>query len=279
VKPLFGVALLLAAALVVAGTDARLQGLEKGLAPGHHLLYLPNGRYLKVATLGYSALAADVIYLWSIQFYGNFQIEDRYKYVDHIYSNVITDLDPHYFDPYWLGALILSVETKDIDKALKLLDKGFANNPDKWIFPYLAGWECAYAHQYERAIEYFRKAAAVPSAPPDVTRLVAGMYQREGDKATALAEWSRIARETTDPSVRKIALNRVHALEIEVDVEKIRAAIDRYRAAHGSAPPRLRDLVREGFLDSLPTSPDGEEYAYDWRTGTVSAGPPRVIPP
>ena len=67
-------------------------------------------KYLRVASLGYASVAADVLYLWSIQYYSNFQIEDRYKYVDHIYSGVITELDPHYFDPYWIGAMILSVD-------------------------------------------------------------------------------------------------------------------------------------------------------------------------
>src|SRR5439155_20796750 len=129
VRRTLGAALVMAGgALVAAGADARLQALETGLPPAHHLLYLPNGKYLRVAALGNASLAADLLYLWSIQFYGNFQIEDRYRYVDHVYANVITELDPHYFDPYWLGALILSVETKNLDKAVALLDKGFANN-------------------------------------------------------------------------------------------------------------------------------------------------------
>ena len=272
------VVLLVGGALVVAETDTRLRSLEAGRGPAQHLLYLPNGRYLRVASLGNAPLLADLIYLWSIQYYGNFQIEDRYQYVEHIYGNVITELDPHYFDPYWIGALIISVETGNLDKALELLDKGFARNPDQWIFPYLAGWESASAKRYDRAVEYFQKAAAVPTAPPDIARLVAGMYQRAGDARTALAEWTRLARETTDPGVRKIAENRARALRVDLDLAAIRAGIERYRATRGRPPARLDDLVREGYLASLPMNPEGVPYAYDAGTGSAGAGPPRVIP-
>jgi len=271
-------AALAAAGLVVAGAEAELAGIEKGRVPGHHLLYLPSGKYLRVASLGYASVAADVLYLWSIQYYSNFQIEDRYKYVDHIYSGVITELDPHYFDPYWIGAMILSVETKDLEKALALLEKGFRNNSDRWIYLYLAGWECAYAKQFERAAEFFRRAAAVPSAPEDVGRLVAGMHQRAGDRAVALAEWSQIASSTTDPGVRKIAEHRMRSLRIEEDVGVLRAALARYRELHGSWPPRLVDLVRGGLIRVLPLTPEGDPYDYDRETGIVGSGAGRVIP-
>lgn len=276
-RALLAVFLLAASALAVAGSDAKLRVMDEGRPAAHHLLYLPNGRYLRLATLGNAPLAADLIYLWSIQFYGDYQAEDRYKYVEHIYGDVVTELDPHYFDPYWIGALILSVETHDLDKALALLDKGFANNPDRWIYPYLAGWECSYAKQYERAAVYFRKSAAVPSAPPDVARLVAGMYQKQGASAIALAEWARIAREAKDANVRRIAENRVRALKTDLDVAALRAAIERYRASRGAWPHRLSQLASEGFLPSVPVTPEGDAYRYDPATGVVAAGPARVI--
>jgi tetratricopeptide (TPR) repeat protein len=197
--------------------------------------------------------------------------------VEHIYGNVVTELDPHYFDPYWIGALILNVETHDLDRALALLDKGFANNPDRWIYPYLAGWECAYAKQYDRAVAYFQKAAAVPSAPPDVARLVAGMYQKQGDSRSAFMEWMRIAREAQDPNVKRIAENRARALKTDLDVAALQDAVARYHAARGEWPRLLAQLPKEGFLPAVPLTIDGEPYPYDPATGTVNAGPARVI--
>ena len=266
------------AVAAVAASGAALDRIEAGRGPAHHLLYLPNGRYLKVASLGQAPVLADLIYLWSIQYYANFQVEDRYSYVDTIYDSVLTELDPHYFDPYWLGALILSVEAGSLDKALALLDKGFRNNPDKWVFPYLAGWECAYARRFDCAIERFETAASVPSAPPDVARLAAGMYQRQGDKKTALAEWRRLAREAADPGVRKVAENRARALRVDLDIEMLNGAVASFRQRHGRPPSRLGELAGEGLIGSVPQTPDGAEYEYDPSTGTVTSGPPRVIP-
>lgn len=277
-RKLAAVLLLAAAAATILGSGARLERLEATSSPAQHLLYLPNGRYLRMACLGNDLLVADLIYLWSIQYYASFQVEDRYEYVDHIYAGIITELDPHYFDPYWLGALILSVETHDLDKAIALLDKGFAKNPDQWIYPYMAGWEYAYAKRYDKAILYFRKAAAVPSAPPDVVRLPAGMYQKEGDKKTALAEWRRIAVESKDAGVRKLAENRVRALTGEVDRETLTAAIATFRQARGRAPGSLQDLVRAGLIPFVPTDPDGAPYSYDPASGSIGSGPVSVLP-
>src|SRR6266496_2372404 len=89
----------------------------------HPLLYLPSGKYLKVMALGFDGLLADGLYLWSIQYYGNYDIKDRYAYLERIYDQVITELDPHYLDPYLVGALIMSGEAHDPEMALRLLDK------------------------------------------------------------------------------------------------------------------------------------------------------------
>ncbi len=66
------IALLLGLGLATAGGSAlKVEDLRAGQAPGYHLLYLPSGKYLKAITFGYSNLAADLIYLWSIQYYSN----------------------------------------------------------------------------------------------------------------------------------------------------------------------------------------------------------------
>jgi tetratricopeptide (TPR) repeat protein len=278
VRRIVALIVVVAAAAVIAGSNARLSRLESSGGTAQHLLYLPNGKYLKIASLGNAPLLADLIYLWSIQYYGNYQIEDRYKYVEHVYGSIITELDPHYMDPYWLGAMILSVETKNVDGAVALLDKGFANNPGDWVYPYLAGWECAYAKRFDCAIAHFREAAALEGAPPGIDRIVAGMYQREGDRSTSLAAWQRIALEATDPNVRKIALNQVRTLRRALDLDALRAAVARYREARGRLPGNLTTLVREGFLRGVPEGPDGEAYLYDPATGQVTAGSPGVIP-
>ncbi|HRV06768.1 MAG TPA: hypothetical protein P5517_07755, partial [Candidatus Saccharicenans sp.] len=106
--------------------------------PGSSIIYLPSGKYLKYATFGYSSLVADLIYIWAIQYYGSFDIPDRFNYLEHIFS-IIAELDPKYVDPYEVGALIAVYEAHDANLAFKILDMGLEKNPDMWIFPLQAG--------------------------------------------------------------------------------------------------------------------------------------------
>ena len=160
------IVLLVSVALAVTALSARrLEGLASEPRE-EELLYLPNGKLLRVMSLGHASLLADFYYLWAIQYYANYELEGRYRYVEHVFDRVITELDPHYVDAYWLGALILILEARDLEAGLRLLEKGAENNPDKWILLYLAGWEAYHGGQAERAQEYFRRAMQVDAAPP-----------------------------------------------------------------------------------------------------------------
>src|SRR5438034_1222828 len=191
----------LACLLAAIFVQGRIEGLKPGAA-AHPLLYLPSGKYLKVMALGFDGLLADVLYLWSIQYYGNYDIKDRFDYLERIYEQVITELDPHYLDPYLVGALIMTAEARKPEMALKLLDKGVRANPDQWIMPFEAGFLCYNdLHDYRRAAVYFEMAMRVPGVHPLVHRFQAEMYDRAGDKSTSLKEWLEIYKTTTDPYV------------------------------------------------------------------------------
>jgi len=275
----FAVALLAAALLTAAGYEGRrLDAVESAVASETELLYLPNGRHLRVLSLGHASLVADALYLWAIQHYSEYGREDRGKYVEHVFGDVIAELDPRYVDPYWLGSLILIVENRDLEAGLRLLDRGFAANPDSWIFPYLAGWECARAHDYARAVVYFERAAQVPAAPQNVRRIVAGMYARSGDVDDAIAGWKAVLTDpSSDDSSRAIAERQLKALVVRRDVAALTGAIVRFRDANARNPEALEELRRAGLLAAIPVDPDGRHYAYDPRTGTVGSAAERVL--
>ena len=120
------------------GLKARIDRMPRRKIPGSGIIYIPSGKYLKMATFGFSAVLADIIYIWAIQYYGNPAIEDRYEHLTHIFS-IISELDPPYVDPYIVGALIAIEDTGDVGLALKILDAGLDKNPGQWIFPFEAG--------------------------------------------------------------------------------------------------------------------------------------------
>ena len=184
-----------------------------------HPAGVSNARRRQQAT---NELLADVIYIWSIQYYANYDIRDRYRYLEHIYGRVISELDPHYLDPYLIGALIMNLEAKDPEMALRLLDKGIANNPDHWILPFEAGFLCYNdLEDYIRASRYFEVALRRPGVHPLVRRFYAEMHNRAGDKRTSLREWMEILETSEDEYVRNVAWKHVRELKIAVDLNDI----------------------------------------------------------
>ena len=228
--------------------------------------------------MGHAPLLADFVYLWAIQYYSDYTQADRYRYVEHVFGDVIAELDPGYIDPYWLGALILTTEAKDEEAGLRLLDRGFEKNPGTWILPFLAGWECERIGQFDRAAAYFDRAANAPGAPPDLFRLKAGMTARTGNLREAIARWQDVlADPRNDDEARAIAARQIRALTVRADVQDLDTAIGVYRKQVGRPPRDLGELVRAGILGALPQDPDGQPYAYDPAAGTVSSKASRVL--
>jgi len=275
------VAIALVLSCVVASTwsgihlerTAGSQDLEQSL------LLLPNGKHLKVASLGQAPLLADLIYLWAIQYYSEYEREDRFRYVRHIFGDVITELDPHYIDAYWIGAMILIVEAKDLDAGLELLDQGIEANPGNWILPYLAGWECYHADRFECAETYFAHAAKLPEVPVYVKRSRIGMAAAKGDLRRAYAMWLDVLQDPdADAGTIHIAERQLRHLKVKIDVQEIQAWVERFRFENERWPLALTELVQRGYTDALPLDPLGRPYEYDSPSGIVAAPRDRVLP-
>src|SRR5512139_1610360 len=102
--------LVLAGLLILSGAGLsalkiETDGIARTKVPGASIIYIPSGKFLKFATFGYRALAADAIFLWAIQYYSTPTIDDRFDHLDHVFA-IINELDPRYQDPYEVGAMI-----------------------------------------------------------------------------------------------------------------------------------------------------------------------------
>ena len=261
---------LLAALGSASWSWGHMEALRSVSPAGAQVLYLPSGRYLKITSLGYPEVVADIIYIWSIQYYSNYQESDRFMYLEHIYGSVISELDPKYVDPYLIGAMIMSVEANDDEMALRLLDKGIAANPDEWILAFDAAFLCYdRLKDYPRAARYFETALKAPEVPTAVRRLHAEMYNKMGDKRASLGYWTEVLQGADSDYVRNVSSMHVHDLTIEVDLETLRDAVASFRAKLGTNPPDLQALARVGLIGEVPVDPEGNAYLYDAGTGEV----------
>ena len=239
--------------------------------PGASLIYIPSGKYLKPATFGYSSLAADLVYIWAIQYYSDYTIAERYDHLDHIFS-IIAELDPRYLDPYEMGAIIAVYEARDPYLAFKALERGLEKNPGQWIFPYQAGHYAAMMlKDYDLAREFYRKAMDIEGAPPIITRLYADSAFKGMDYRTAWQSWQEIYQTTDDERIKKIASNHLYKVKSAMDIREIEEAVRKYRQRYGRHPANLPQLVQAGIMASLPKDLDGNEYSYDPETGEVKS--------
>ncbi len=247
----------------------KIDGTPRRKVPGSSIIYMPSGKYLKLASFGNSAMMADLVFLWSIQYYSNYNIHNRFEYLEHIFS-IISELDPKYLDPYEIGALIAVYESRDVELALKILDLGLKNNPDQWIFPFQAGhYAQMFLKDFKVAREYYEKTEIIEGAPSQTERLAANAAFKMMDYETAWQSWLKIYQSATDERVKKIAANHLYNVKASQDIERITKALDLYSGKFGRRPLNLEQLVREGFLSIVPKDMDENDYIYNSQTGKV----------
>jgi tetratricopeptide (TPR) repeat protein len=268
--------LLILAVLVVTCASfmvikTKTEAIVRKKVPGSSIIYIPSGKLLRYATFGYSALAADLIYLWAIQYYSTPTIDDRFDHLDHIFA-IIADLDPAYIDPYETGALIATSEARDVKLAFKILDNGFAKNPQEWLLPFDAGHIAMMElKDYDLARQYFEKCVKVPGAPDFTQRLYANALYKRGDLETSWKTWLEIYNTAPDEQTKKIASNHLYQVKAAIDTGRLKDAVAKFCDRYQRPPADLSDLVRSGILDRLPKDLDGQDYLYDPKTGGVKA--------
>ena len=270
-KKSIAVILLVLSLTAILGLRLKLDAIPRAEVPGASILYIPTGKFLQYASFGNSSLMADLIYLWSIQYFSNTQILDRADHLEHVFS-IISELDPQYLDPYQIGALIAISEAKDLGKAIRILEMGWEKNPDQWILPLEAGHYAEFLlKDYELARKYYQIAMQIEGVPDFVERKVAASTFELGDYKASLQHWLEIYEDTEDPRVKKIANNHIYRTKAALDIETLGKAVSIYQEKFGNIPQKLTQLVTAGILPILPQDLDGEEYAYDPQTGEVTA--------
>jgi tetratricopeptide (TPR) repeat protein len=237
--------------------------------PGASIIYIPSGKYLKYASFGYSNLLADLVYIWSIQYFSNTSVPQRFQYLTHVFS-IISELDPKYLDPYQVGALIAIYDAKKFDTAIEILNQGLKKNPEQWIFPWQAGhYAQMILKDFNLAKKYYKMAMEIQGSPPITKRLYSNAIYELGDYKTAWKNWLEIYKNADDERVKKIASNHLYRTKAAMDIQKIEKALKEYKDKFGQFPEKLDDLVSGGFLDVIPQDLDGQDYVYDSETGEV----------
>jgi len=263
--------LALSGLLLAAGMQQRYDSTINYFSERSAFVSLPAGKTLKALAFGYHNLAADLLFIWSIQFYSTYYISNRFDFLERVYDT-ITDITPQYKEPYVIGSLIMAMEARDIPMALRLLDKGSLRNPEEYMFDQEAGFYCyKYLKDYARAEQYYNRAAAKPGAPAFIKRMNAHLVYLRNDPKMAYQMWLDIYRHAGDILTKDSATNHLYQIKAEAELPQLQAKVAEFRAKFRRLPASLSELAVVGMIREVPRDFDGNEYVYDAQSGKVTA--------
>ncbi len=234
------------------------------------LTYLPSGDYLRVASLGFRELAADILWLQAIQMIGEQKLsEDDGHWLYHAVDR-ITTLDPKFVRAYEAGSHALCILVVLPEESNRLLEKGIKHNPLEWKLPFLLGINYHFElGDDEKAAAAMARASSLPGAPESLVRLAAKLFVSARSPQQAVELLAKVYEETSDENVRRTLEVRLKESIVERDLQILEQAIGRYQSNYSRRPERLESLVGPGLLRELPKEPFGGRYLYEPTTGTV----------
>jgi hypothetical protein len=189
------VVVVLMVAVCAAGVIA-YQATRPSRAAADPHVFVPSPRFFLDFSPSFRTSVADLYYLQMIQYYGEHLKAGQLESLPAM-ADLVTTLSPHFRRPYTFGAFAL-LDAKRPDLSVKLLERGYAKNPDQWVLPALLGY---FAYQYGSgtkaeddlaAARWYERAAAIPGAPDYLLRLAAVLSGKGGDLEKAVTMWGQV---------------------------------------------------------------------------------------
>ncbi len=208
--------LVLVAGLLACGSVGSLRALENVPRGGgsDEKLYVPSGRYLRQAALGFREVAADYLWFQTVQYYGAYRRGEHDLGYFRGLLDAVCRLDPQFIEAYRFGSLVLAMDLRDLPGAVDILKRGIQDNPDTWVLPFEVGFVHYVLDQdYRRAACWFDAAARSPDATDFTRRFAAFCHKRAGDTEVSLLLWRNLYETTSNPSMRDLAERMIERCE------------------------------------------------------------------
>jgi hypothetical protein len=239
---------------------------------------LPDGKTLRILSLGFERLVADLFWLRTVYYIGDKEAgEAGFPDVKRL-ADLVTDIDPYFQGVYVNVDSILTVLAPRPHEAIELMDKGIRYIPDYWRMYFLQGYNYYnFLGDFETAGDLMTQASE-RGGPDWLPLLATRLYSHAGKTGTAIAFLTaRIEEEQSDP-VREVLESRLRDLLVHRDLKRIDRAIRRYTKKRGGPPSNVEALVRTGHLAELPRDPDGNRYEIrDGRAWTSLSVEPLIV--
>jgi tetratricopeptide (TPR) repeat protein len=238
-------------------TDLGVQGRKK-------LHLVPPLEFSRLISLGHPAFLADLYFSRVLTYVGSQTWDRTFKpNSDWAYGmmNLITDLDPHYYQAYLFAGLGLIHEPDDVKRAKIIIDKGMAYFPDDWHLPFWVGYyHYAMLEDYETASEYLWQAMNKPNAPTSMLATMISAFKKGGDFAKAIKALEVMVEATQEGHVRDVLSKKLVQLK---NMEKLQNLVEEFNNDQGHYPDSLNELISFGYIGAIPSDPIGWTYYWD----------------
>lgn len=229
---------------------------------------LRSGKLMKVMSLEYAPLLADIYWTRVVQYYGNKHVRGQAN-LELLWPllDITTTLDPNLLISYRFGAMFLSqappAGAGRSDLAVKLIQRGIEANPDYWRLYEDLGFVYYFdLKDYQKASEAFLKGSKRPNAQLWM-KVMAAKVAAEGESfETSYFLWTDIYNSTADPSVKKNALVHLQLLKVKEDCKQLNGLADEYVKRFGKRPARMSEMVQAGLIRGIPGDPLGFAYVF-----------------
>ncbi|MBA3461970.1 MAG: hypothetical protein H0T46_18565 [Deltaproteobacteria bacterium] len=222
----------LVALIAVAGIGtARIaRGLAKDAAPHDDLTdapFAPSPAAAPIVTLGYRELAAELLYVRLVGYFGS---QDNEAHAMASLAEAIAALDPTFRRPYEIGAVAITAAKRGVDnaahlRAIALLEQAVKQFPSYWKYPNLAGQiylvdlktddEDQRRRWDEAGTLLLESAMRKPGAPASSASAVAELRSRLGQRQRALEGLREMLLVTNDAAARQRIIDKIAAISNE----------------------------------------------------------------
>ncbi len=216
-------------------------------------------------------MLADVYWIRAIQYFAATRLKNKPTGPrDLLFPllDITTSLDPAFNLAYRFGAIFLAERhrggTFQPELAIKLLDKGFAQNPKRWEYLYDKAFVYYWTfHDPKAAAHWFGEAAKVPGSADWLPGLAAIMLVEGGDRRSSRFMFQQMLQTAEHEYLRNNAGFRLAQLDILDAIDQLNAILDRYQQVTGTRATTWAPLVARNWLRAAPADPDGKPFTID----------------
>jgi len=227
-----------------------------------YMTYTLPSKIIGPAAMEFKGIVSDFLFLKVSTFFGGKFINKEMlseKQAEYAYDSVdvITDLDPWFWDAYLFADMLLTWDFGQIDKANDLLFKAKKYRTTDFKVPYYIGFNYFYfLKDTLNGSKYLMEASMLPGSPSYLPALATrfSMYQNQFEPAILFLE--NILKNTQNPAMAKQMETRLKTLIL---LEALEKKVHEFKNTYGFYPKQINELVEKKIIKTIPKDPYGGE--------------------